>query len=276
MSKRDSVELRTADASCRLWLDGCPSFGGLLCACVGNFCCNDAQSGRTLLDRALAEADRRGFQYLLGPMNRDTWHSYRLVTDSDGSPPFAMEPSNPLFYSAAFTEFDVIAGYSSARTGKLRRRNVDGCGARFKSAGISIRSFDMRRAERDLLAIFQLSLRAFAGNFLYSPIDEATFMDCYRPPLERIDPGLILMAEDTSLQAFLFAIRDDRNVIVKTYASLQRGLGAYLLEQLQSGPAGRFEQIIHALMHDDNVSRRNSDKYAATTFRRYALYGRRT
>jgi hypothetical protein len=274
VSQAASIELRTEQSSCTLWLEACPSYAGLATACIGHFRCDDEASGRMLLDRAATELARRGMQYAVGPMDGDTWHAYRLVTHSDGSPPFALEPFNPAFYPMAFADFEVIGRYCSARTDEVRRRNVTACEARLHSAGIHLRSFDMQHAERDLLDIHQLSLRAFARNLLYTPIGETAFMDLYRPLLGRVDPKLILMAEDESLQAFLFAIPDRHNVVVKTYASLRPGLGAYLAEQLQSGPAARYEKIIHALMHDDNVSRRNSSKYAAT-FRRYAIYGRR-
>ena len=59
--------------------------------------------------------------------------------------------------------------------------------------------------------------------------------------------------------------------------SIQGGvvtLRGYLAEQLHSGAAAAgFCAVIHALMHQDNPSKRNSEKYGRT-FRRYALFGR--
>jgi hypothetical protein len=37
-----------------------------------------------------------------------------------------------------------------------------------------------------------------------------------------------------------------------------------------------FRQVIHALMHDDNLSLRHSTRIGGTVFRRYALFGRET
>ena len=33
-----------------------------------------------------------GFDAVIGPMDGDTWHRYRVVTESDGSPPYLLEP----------------------------------------------------------------------------------------------------------------------------------------------------------------------------------------
>jgi hypothetical protein len=274
VKRSGQIAIRDGDASCTLWLEGCPSFEGLATACIGGLQCRDAASGRALLALASGELARRGFAYVVGPMERDTWHAHRLVTESDGSPPFALEPSSPPFHLQAFAGFDVIGRYSSARAVAPRRRNLAAFARRLQDARIRIRSFDPRRAEQDLLSIYRLSRRAFAGNFLYTPIGEGEFMDLYRPLLGRLDPELILMAQDDALQGFLFAIPDGHAVILKTYAGLRPGLGAFLAEYFQSGPAARYDTVIHALMHERNPSRRTSEKYAVT-FRRYALFGRR-
>jgi hypothetical protein len=270
-----SVPLRLADgrASCALWLDDCPRYAGLETACIGELRCGDAEAGFAILDRALANLARRGFEYALGPMEGDTWHGYRLVTDSDGTAPFPLEPVNPVSHVAAFGGFDVIARYTSARAGTSWHRDMTAYRAQLEAAGIRIRTFNRRRTDEDLLAIYRLSLVAFADNFLYTPIDEAVFMDLYRPLVERVDPRLILLAEDDSLKAFLFAFPHGRTAVVKTYASSTPGLGAFLLEQLHSSAAARYDVVVHALMHEHNVSQNNSRKYART-FRRYALYGR--
>jgi len=41
-----------------------------------------------------------------GPVDGDTWHRYRLVTWSDGTPPFSLEPFSPLAAVAAWRGAD--------------------------------------------------------------------------------------------------------------------------------------------------------------------------
>ena len=66
--------------------------------------------------------------------------------------------------------------------------------------------------------------------------------------------------------------------LIKTVAILPhadlRGLGGVLVSRAQqAGHALGFRRCIHALMHEDNVSRRISGHYAET-MRRYTLYSR--
>ena len=57
----------------------------------------DKVSGIKLLEAISETARKEGFKALLGPLDGDTWHAYRVVTESDGSMPFMMEPkSGPL------------------------------------------------------------------------------------------------------------------------------------------------------------------------------------
>jgi hypothetical protein len=66
----------------------------------------------------------------------------------------------------------------------------------------------------------------------------------------------------------------DRAVIVKTYASLRPGLGSAMMRRFTpAAAAAGFRCVIHALMHEDNLSARHSTALGATVFRRYALWG---
>lgn len=276
---------RHGSAGCSLWLSGCPQFEGLRTAAIGRFHCGDAASGEGLLARVLADLEREGFQFVVGPMDGDTWHSYRLVVESDGSPPFFLEPADPPSHRLAFEAcgFEAIASYESARVEAFRSREVGRYARRLERAGIRVRRFDRAESERELKKIYALSLEAFSGNFLYTPITQEAFADLYRPLLDRLDPDYVLLAETAqgTLRAFVFAIPDllqgtnpDR-LIIKTYASRHAGLGGYLsdLVQAKATQAG-YKTIIHALMHSDNPSKRNSEKYGRA-FRRYAVLGRK-
>ena len=65
-------------------------------------------------------------------------------------------------------------------------------------------------------------------------------------------------------------------MILKTYASARRGVGHLLADTLhRRARALGYSDVIHALMHVDNISRERSSRHQAHTFRRYALLGRR-
>ncbi len=105
----------------------------------------------------------------------------------------------------------------------------------------------------------------------------------YRPVIPLLKQELILFARDATgtLVGFLFGIPnysegpEPASVILKTYASLQKGAGHWLSYQFYvNAKAMGFDTAIHALMHDDNVSAVRSGLNGADIIRRYALMGR--
>lgn len=277
-------DIEILGASCTLWLENTPQFERQKTASIGNFQAISIDAGADLLAQVLHYLNEGGFEYVLGPMNGNSWQSYRFVTKSDDSLPFLMEPQNPDFYPALFLDagFKPIGEYSSAKM------NPAGAFAGQQPPdGIRIRSFRKAQAMEELQKIWTLSCEAFAGNFLYTPIGFDDFRALYQPVLENLLPEFVLMAETKTgaLKGFLFAIPDyaqgaqpDR-LIVKTYASLQRDMGKLriggaLLNCIhQRAVQHGFCEVVHGLMYDGNVSKKHSAKLSQT-FRRYTLYGR--
>ena len=273
----DRIEI--AGASLRVWREA-PLWDGRRTAALGDFTCEDADAGACLLAEAAARLRGEGFQALVGPMNGDTWATHRLVVESDGRPPFLMEPANPSHYPLAFEQagWSVIGRYASAE-GPL----PDSPTLAASPPGIDLSPFDLDRAEAELAGLHRISLAAFTRGFLYRPLSLEAFAAQYRPVLGRLDPELVVMACDETgeLQGFLFGIPDlvdpspERAVILKTYASLRPGLGSSLARRFYAQAAARgYRRVIHALMHDDNLSARHSARLGAMVFRRYALWGR--
>ena len=82
------------------------------------------------------------------------------------------------------------------------------------------------------------------------------------------------------LAAFLFALPNfsegarPASVILKTYASRVKGAGSMLANEFHARAKARgFSEVIHALMHESNLSALHSDKTGGKVFRRYALWG---
>lgn len=271
--------IETDGASFRIWRDA-PSWEGRRTAALGEFVCDTPETGARALAAAVAALTDEGFEAVVGPMNGDTWATHRLVVESDGRPPFLLEPSNPAHYPAAFEQagWSTISRYASAEGPLPESGDTD-----VPPPGFRLDAFDMDRAETELAELHRVSLAAFTRGFLYRPLSLDAFAAQYRPVLARLDPDLVVMARDEAgaLQGFLFAIPDladpspDRAVILKTYASLKPGLGSALARRFYSRAATRgYRRVIHALMHDDNLSARHSARLGATVFRRYALWGR--
>lgn len=259
-----------------------PSWDGLRTAAVGGFSCKSAARGQELLDRTAALLGEEGYRALIGPMDGDTWHRYRLVMASDGSPPFALEPVSGPHDLEAFQAagFKAISNYASSY-GRLDEAIGEDA---VELPDISVASWDGRDTEGLVDRLFAMSAARFAGNHFYKAIDRAAFLKLYQPVLPLIDPRLVLFAQGADGQpvGFLFGLPDrlesaePSTVILKTYASGQRGVGRLLADSFhRQALALGYRFVIHALMHSQNVSLERSERYGTRVFRRYALMGRR-
>ena len=274
-----AAEIMTGEGASLAIYRNAPSLEGARTAALGQFACESAEVGARLIRAALERLRGEGFGAVLGPMDGNTWGKHRLVVESDGRPAFLMEPSNPAHYVAAFeaSGLGIVSRYVSA----VRPADVEP--ARLAApAGLRLRVFDGARAEEELTRIHALSLVQFASNHFYQPISLEDFLASYRPVLGAIDPELVLLAESETgeLAAFLFAVPDfaegpkPKSVILKTYASRVKGAGSMLANEFHARAQARgFTHVIHALMHESNLSALHSDKTGGKVFRRYALWG---
>ena len=256
-----------------------PMLQGLRTAALGSFACDTAERGATLIRDAMARLKAEGFGAVLGPMDGSTWARHRLVIESDGSRPFMLEPQNPLHHVQAFDQsgLKIVSRWiSSVRPSDIPPSDTP------PLHDITLRNFDPSCAEEELTRIHALSSEQFASNHFYVPISLKAFLDSYGPILPAIDPELVLLAEDQAgeLKAFLFALPNysegprPQAVILKTYASQVKGGGSMLANAFHQRARQRgFASIIHALMHETNLSARHSDKAGGKVFRRYALWG---
>lgn len=270
----------TDGATISVWRNG-PPLDGLRTAALGAFACETSEQGANVIRAAMAKVKGYGFQAVVGPMDGDTWGKHRLVVESDGRPPFLLEPHNPPHYVAAFqaSGLGIVSRYVSAdRPAAIPPSDTP------PVPGLRLRAFDPTRPEDELRRIHALSLQAFVSNVFYLPISADRFLDSYRPVLKAIDPDLIFLAEDQAgaLRAFLFALPNfaegefPKSVILKTYASLVPGGGSLLANAFHARVQRRgYLRVIHALMHDSNLSFRHSVKAGGQVFRRYALWGGR-
>ena len=274
-------KLETEEAALTIYSAG-PEWDGVPTATIGDFKCRTLQAGVEILKDATARIRASGRERVLGPMSGDTWHNYRFVSESDGSPPFLLEPRNKPHERDAFlaTGFAPVSHYFSASLSLDQWTSATPP----PTEDYVIESWDGSNPEDLFREVFSLSLRAFAKNAFYTPITEDAFLALYMPMVPIIKPNLIFLARrpNGSLAGFLFSIPDytqgpgSRTLIIKTYASLERGAGRHLLYACQfAARALGFQTVIHALMHDANQSAERSAREGATIFRRYELLGLR-
>ena len=273
------AQMSIGTASCRIFRDA-PSWDGRRTAAIGEFRCARAEDGTALLTRTSELLRAEGFEAVIGPMDGDTWHRYRVVLESDGSPPFALEPVSGPHDLAAFQSagFAPISLYASARAPLAIE-----AGPPFAIDGVCVEAWNGVDAHALIGHLFELSSAGFSRNAFFKPIEPSEFFKLYEPLIPAIDPRLVLFAlESGKPVGFLFAFpngpiaRKPDAVVLKTYASMRHGVGRLLGDAfLRTARDLGFSEMIHALMHVDNVSRQRSALHGGTIFRRYALMGRR-
>ncbi|MCZ7563213.1 MAG: GNAT family N-acetyltransferase [Burkholderiales bacterium] len=283
---------RLAARASLFWHD-VPAWPDARLGAIGHYAARTAVDGHALLEAACAALAEAGCGVAVGPMDGNTWRSYRLVTERGVEPPFLMEPTNPDDWPRHFAGagFEVIATYHSsvAEPPQPADPRLAAARARLEAAGVRVREIDLTRFAAELDGIFALARAAFARNYLYTPITREEFVAQYLPYAERIEPRFVLVAERGGRAiGFLFAIPDwleaartgrATTVIAKTVAvdpaRRHAGLGAVLVGLVHERAAALgYRRVIHALMHDANVSTSIGRRHTRV-MRRYALYARR-
>lgn len=282
-------------ASCAVWARGLPTLGGKRVGCIGRFDCTDAAGATAALDAACKWLASQGCQIAVGPLDGSTWHHYRFVTESSVEPPFFMEPTNPpewpgMWASAGFAP---LATYHSSLNEELKTQDpmLEQASSRARGAGLLLRPVNMAEFDRELSAIFELSLSAFADNYLYCSIAWEEFSGMYTRVKDLLDPRLVLLCDDPSrpgaLAGYVMALPDPlerqrtggcRTLILKSMAVRAEwrsvGLGTWLIAQAQANAVtAGLTRSIFALMHDSNVSARIGKHYSRV-IRRYTLFAR--
>jgi hypothetical protein len=278
-------------ARCSLWWRGTPAHGGRRTGFIGAIESDDAGALAALLVRAAKHLKDAGCELAVGPVDGDTWHRYRLVTFTDGTPPFALEPYSALdairpWQRAGFTPLETYASYRDDALAPTARSHVhaerDARAAtleeRLKDAGVAVRPLNLARFDDELEQIHALALRGFRDAPLYAPIGFDAFAALYRPLAPLLDPRLCPVAErDGRIVGVLFALRDPRaphTVVLKTVVRdtdrRLAGLGFVLTGRARAAAhALGATRAISALQHDGSVAR--SLAADAVVFRRYAV-----
>ena len=273
--------LKTSGASLTIYFHG-PSWQDKPTATLGDLSFKEPAAGTELLDEALKRLRAEGYTQVLGPMSGDTWHSYRFVSESDGSPAFLLEPDHAPHELAILKAagFQPVAHYFSARIALTEAEHE----APPTTDAFHVTAWDGKNPEELFREVFALSAQAFANNAFYTPISEEDFLAMYLPLVPLMVPELIFFARcpKGSLVGYLFALpnyangQQETSVILKTYASLVPGAGRHLVHAFHGAAQAKgYQSAIYALIHDDNKSAERSRVEGGEVFRRYELLGLR-
>lgn len=284
-------KLITCDVSGRLagraslWWNKVPQYLDDRLGLIGHYAVDDAQTSAEILKAACSELARHGCTRAVAPIDGSTWRRYRLITERGSEPLFFLEPDNPddwplHFEQLGFTPFANYYSTVNEDIGKPFPLQV--------ATNLTVRTLDIRRMDEELHCLWQLSTKGFAGNFLFTPIDEDEFRAIYQRLLPVVRPELVLIAEvDGKPAGFCFALLDmlqaSRGVkidtyILKTLAVLPeyRGenIGNLLFTRINEvATALGIRREIGALMHEGTITRKKGVGHSRD-IRRYTLYSK--
>jgi len=276
---------------CSIWWRNAPAHQQQRVGVIGHYAALSRETGEELLQHACTALRSEGCTLAVGPMDANTWYSYRLIVERGTEPIFFLELDHPddwpdHFRAAGFTE---IADYTSAVRSHLPPEDsrLARLEALSRDKGIHIRPIALEEFDAELDRLYQLSAISFAQNLFYAPIEREPFMRLYQGVRDVLHPQLVLLAlRGDETRGFVFALPDllqaqrgetVDTAIVKTLAvhpdESGWGLGSLLVDRChQAAHELGYRRAIHALMQVENRSRRIS-QHGASTIRRYALFG---
>jgi hypothetical protein len=279
-------------ARCSLWWRQTVPLSGLRTGIIGHYGAATSYAATRLLHDACRELSQKGCKVAVGPMDGNTWGSYRFVTGGAGAPPFLLEPTNPPEWPEQFAAFGFkpLAEYHSTVTEHLdcEDSKADRAERTLAKRGYQLRHLDASTFTTELRAIFRISLAAFRNSFLYQPASEGEFLASLERLIPLVDPKLVLVATQHGHEVgFVFAIPDHLQAvrgqtidtaIIKTLAIMpgreHAGLGIWMVRQLHRAAMSlNYRRVIHALMHESNGSLNISRRYARH-MRSYTLFSK--
>lgn len=246
---------------------------------------DDFNAVKFLFDEIKKYAKQKNINYLIGPINGSTWKKYRITLPSDNLP-FLLDNYNKPYYAKLFEQygFETVAKYTSTIFKNLDKdySRLEKFNKIFEQKGVKIRKFNLQDFKNDIKKIYEISIKSFVNNFLYTPIDFEEFYEMYEPAKKFLNPEWVLIAQDENDEAiaFVFGIDDlfnqkEKSLVIKTLAQVSnpkyRGIGSYLTEFLhKKAYLAGYNSVIHALMHENNVS---ANILSGEIYHEYKLYG---
>lgn len=286
----NNVEI--AKATC--YIKNTPQVNGKDIGTIGDFETNNEENGIKLLEKCEEVLRKNGVDFIVGPMNGNTWKKYRTVKFSNGEPEFLLENVNSMDFNQMFLKagFEEIYTYTSTKgliKDAYESEILNVLESRIAEENIVIRKFDKNNYIAELRKIYNVSVKSFNKNPLYTPIKEEEFINQYEPYIKMIDEDIILIAEKEGTEiAFVFCIPDFNGLriegklntlILKTIAVLpeyeELAIGNIMLRRIANiAQAKQFQKWIFAFMYSNNTSQKMAKRNNTEIIREYALYGK--
>lgn len=294
-------------ACCSIWIHtDMIDEQGVRAGAIGHFEALDENSAKIVLKQACSKLQEEGETYVIGPIDGSTWNSYRLVTQSDGSMPFLMEPKykpgysqwlenigfKPTYhyFSTKENRESIVKEATKASQNEINQSMLEQSELEINELAqdesqreelVELKTTKLTQLEEDLDKIYEISIQSFKNNLFYKPIEREAFKAMYRGYQPFLVEDLILIAEKAGRPVgFIFALpnyfdQTRSSVIIKTIAVLpecqQEGIGKKLYQQITNKALNMgFTEFITALIYKGNHSQKLCE--SGKMMREYTLF----
>lgn len=257
---------------------------------IGDFKCDNKDDGIYLLKKAEEIFKEKNIDFIVGPMNGNTWNKYRVLKYTNGDEEFLLEnvnefKDNEIFLNAGFKELHTYSSTKGDLDNAYNSKSLNLLEEKINKNNIIIRKFNKNNYISDLEKIYNISIKSFDKNPFYTEIPKKDFLEQYEKYIKMADEDFILIAEKgEEAIGFIFCIPDLKNtkldtVIVKTVAVLpdykEFAIGNILLKKIANIAKNKnFKKWIFAFMYSNNTSQKMAKRNRTEIIREYVLYGK--
>jgi hypothetical protein len=223
---------------------------------------------------------KKGYKYMIGPLNGSTWNAYRFA-DENIKEPFISEQFHKDYYTKQLSEFgfQTAAEYVTQIDNEMKLLKTPD----ILNRNITFRNLAIEQYEVEMQKIYVFCKDIFKSNYLYTEISEDAFLSKYNKLKTLLNPEFVLIAEENGeIVGLLLAIHDfystnNKRLIIKTvgrksgmrYAGVAHELARRITE---TALKHNYSCILHAFMHTNNASKNVSGKFSGKQFRKYKLF----
>ncbi len=203
--------------------------------CIGDFEANSEEFGIVIINKCEEILKEKGVEFIVAPMNGNTWKKYRTLKYTNGDNLFLLENVNPIEDNDILKKAGYRELYTYTSTKGLIKNAYQSEALRLAEdnlvqENIKIRKFNKENYLEDLKKIYSISKLSFNRNPFYTPIEEEEFLKQYEPYIDMCDEDFILIAEKDGIEVgFVFCIpnlneikegKELKTLILKTIAVL--------------------------------------------------------
>lgn len=231
---------------------------------------------KTLLKLAETYLTNRNVNKIIGPIDRDTWSEYRCKTMTLLDNTFYGEPSENAKSSYEALNYKKKYKYFSILSNNEKKEEKI-----FKN--ITYRLVTEETLEKDIISIYNLSTDEFKNNLFYQTISKDNFIKQYTHLFYTLKPIIMVAEQNNNIIGFMLGFKGDncigneKTFVMKTIAVKTdfrgSGIGSELYKRVANIAFDNgYTRLIGALIHENNISYKITEKYSPKIISEYALY----